>query len=405
MSNKFNWKDGVGALLFVLLVAGGLINSVVAANTHAVDLERGSSQLLSITDGSQTGLDLSSALTIEAWVKLESLPTTGQSYVIASKREGVLDNRQYSFYVENFGGTDKLTLLITSHGNNVDYVGRISWSPSVDTWYHIAATWSNSSQTYTAYINGSSIGTDDTSGSNLTSIYDGTAEFRIGAEEAVEINFFDGLIDEVRVWDVERTQSQIAADMSHELTGSELSLVGYWKLNNSLNDFTSNGNNLTNNNGVVFSSDRPFGEPPPPPFTEILEVRKDADQSLSGSTALQADNDLTLSLAANKTYIVDGIIFVSSTKAKPDVKISFVGQPGSTVTLGYITDQDGGVLTSDTVSPRIVLPANSPIPIQIKGTVKTGATAGNLEFKWAQMTANVAPTTILGGSYLRAEEI
>ena len=46
--------------------------------------------------------------------------------------------------------------------------------------------------------------------------------------------------------------------MSVELDGDEAGLVGYWKLNNSLLDETSNDNDLTNNNSATFSTDVPF---------------------------------------------------------------------------------------------------------------------------------------------------
>jgi hypothetical protein len=41
---------------------------------------------------------------------------------------------------------------------------------------------------------------------------------------------FDGLLDEVRVWNVARTQAQIRADMNRTLAGNEPGLVGYWRL-------------------------------------------------------------------------------------------------------------------------------------------------------------------------------
>ena len=43
----------------------------------------------------------------------------------------------------------------------------------------------------------------------------------------------------------------------------ESGLVGYWKFNGDLNDSTSNGNHLKNNNGVTFSTDTPFDDPIP----------------------------------------------------------------------------------------------------------------------------------------------
>lgn len=158
---------------------------------------------------------------------------------------------------------------------------------------------------------------------------------------------------------------------------------------------------------AVFSADVPFDAlpPPPPPFTEVLKVRKPSNETITNSTSLQNDDDLKLALASNKTYIIDGVLFVSSTKAKPDIKIGFLGQTGSTLVLGYVTDKNVGTLNSGSTSSRIVLPANMPTPIHVKGTIKTGSTAGDLQLKWAQVSSNSAAVQVLEGSYLRAAEI
>jgi hypothetical protein len=58
---------------------------------------------------------------------------------------------------------------------------------------------------------------------------------------------FDGGIDEVRVWNVARTQQEIQNDMNRELTGSQTGLVAYYRLNEgtgqNILDGTANGNN------------------------------------------------------------------------------------------------------------------------------------------------------------------
>ena len=41
---------------------------------------------------------------------------------------------------------------------------------------------------------------------------------------------FHGLIDEVRVWNIVRTESEIRANMNRTLQGDEPGLVGYWRL-------------------------------------------------------------------------------------------------------------------------------------------------------------------------------
>ncbi len=41
---------------------------------------------------------------------------------------------------------------------------------------------------------------------------------------------FHGMIDEVRIWNVARSQAEIRADLHRTLTGSEPGLIGYWRL-------------------------------------------------------------------------------------------------------------------------------------------------------------------------------
>jgi len=82
---------------------------------------------------------------------------------------------------------------------------------------------------------------------------------------------FDGLIDDVRVWNVERTATEIADNYNKELTGSETGLVGYWKLNSTLGDSTANNNDLTNNNGAIFSTENPF-IPQRQPFSDTTNL-------------------------------------------------------------------------------------------------------------------------------------
>ena len=58
-------------------------------------------------------------------------------------------------------------------------------------------------------------------------------------------NYLDGAIKDVRIWDTDRTQAQIAADMNKTLTGTEEGLLHYWKLDEASGttfaDATANG--------------------------------------------------------------------------------------------------------------------------------------------------------------------
>jgi hypothetical protein len=56
---------------------------------------------------------------------------------------------------------------------------------------------------------------------------------------------YDGLIAEVRIWNVARTGAQLADAMNSRLTGDETGLVGYWPFDEgsgqTLGDETGNG--------------------------------------------------------------------------------------------------------------------------------------------------------------------
>ncbi|HEX3033157.1 MAG TPA: LamG-like jellyroll fold domain-containing protein [Bacillota bacterium] len=59
--------------------------------------------------------------------------------------------------------------------------------------------------------------------------------------------WFNGSLDDLRIWGVARTEQEISGNMNHELTGTEPGLLGYWKFNENtgtvLKDSTPNGNN------------------------------------------------------------------------------------------------------------------------------------------------------------------
>ncbi|MFM6408307.1 MAG: LamG-like jellyroll fold domain-containing protein, partial [Microcystis sp.] len=94
--------------------------------------------------------------------------------------------------------------------------------------------------------------------------YDGTGtigdvfasqdELRIGYRQAANSQYFKGQIDEVRVWNLTRTQAEIQANLSQKLSGNESGLVSYWNFEestgNTVNDLTANKNNGILINGV-----------------------------------------------------------------------------------------------------------------------------------------------------------
>lgn len=236
----------------------------MVANTNSLDLEYSSAQYAFITDN--VPLSITGDISIEAWVKLERLPSTiGDRVAIVAKWR--LSGQQS--YLFRFTADDKLEFWADETGANTDLTRNTATSATVSAgdvgaWVHLAVTCDISVPAVKMYKNGVEIATTVVN-ATATSIFDSTSNFQIGAYQnaaGTADDLFDGLVDDVRVWSDVRTDNEIADNMSRELVGDEANLVGYWKLNNDYLDETSNNSDLTGGGTPVFSTDVPFSLAP-----------------------------------------------------------------------------------------------------------------------------------------------
>lgn len=108
------------------------------------------------------------------------------------------------------------------------WVGARNWPWTVQrgVWFHWAMTYDGNFPK--CYINGQLVLTFDISTGASCAV-----NFLIGARHAydspTELWSGAGLLDEIRVWNVERTQSELAFGMDKILTGVGPSLLGYWR--------------------------------------------------------------------------------------------------------------------------------------------------------------------------------
>lgn len=226
------------------------------ANSHSIDLELSSSQYLTASDS--VSLRITGDITLEAWVKLEQLPSTiGDFVIILGKWTSTAGNRAYFF---GFDSTDKLTARYSSTGSEQTYDttdSAIVVGGDVGVWIHFAVTMDVSAQDIKIYKNASLVASTLTGTGGA--IFETDESLGIGCLHAdtTPTFFMDGLIDEVRIWNDVRTPTEISDNYQKELIGNEAGLVAYYKLNDSLLDETANNNDLSNPNSAVFSTDIP----------------------------------------------------------------------------------------------------------------------------------------------------
>ncbi|NOZ08568.1 MAG: T9SS type A sorting domain-containing protein [FCB group bacterium] len=212
-----------------------VVSSIVLATTLNFN---GTSDYMSIAD--DPTFDVTTGLTVEAWVNKNAVQTGWRQVVTREKGTGIYD--QWGLATN---GTDWRGFINTTAG----YSGNFSTSNPVTngTWTHIALTFDGTD--FSFYIDGALAYTTPNSGT----LEAGSQPILVGAasnnNNVSHVEYFDGMIDEVRVWDYARTLSEIQSTMYCPPTGSESGLILYLKNNEgsgtSVADETANANNGT----------------------------------------------------------------------------------------------------------------------------------------------------------------
>ncbi|MGB6834128.1 MAG: IPT/TIG domain-containing protein [Candidatus Acidiferrum sp.] len=146
-------------------------------------------------------LHLTTAVTLEAWVNPSSAPTNWQDVIYKA-----IDN----YYLEagsTNGDKPGAGVLLTSSAEPLAYG---SAQLAASTWTHLAMTYDGT--TLKMYVNGVLATSTAQTGTITTS----TDALQIGGDTTYG-QFFKGLIDEVRVYNVALTQTQIQTDMATAL--------------------------------------------------------------------------------------------------------------------------------------------------------------------------------------------
>ena len=172
-------------------------------------------------------------LTVECWVNLNTAASATHRPHLITRRNS------YGLAVETTGFAK--IFLFTDAWFSVTSTTAIN----PNQWYHLAATYDGVDARL--YVNGVQDGTPVTINNALNQNFESV---RIGSlDMTAGIDNTNGMIDEVRIWNVTRTQGEIQASMNMTIPGSTGGLVGYWRLDESSGttaaDQTSYGNDGT----------------------------------------------------------------------------------------------------------------------------------------------------------------
>jgi hypothetical protein len=278
--------NSAGVALVQQWVNGGLNAGVViahATNTNGIDFSSSEDATLAnrpkltITylpqDSGQRALDFDgvddhvtmgqaptlglSQLTAEAWIKRTG---TGQSTgsgsggvtmipLIAKGRgetDGDTRDCNYFFGIRATDSVLAADFEDMATGANHPIVGTTPVTSNV--WHHVAVSYDGT--TWRLYLDGA---LDATLAANATPRFDSIQHFGLGTamnSTGVAAGFFDGVIDEARVWNHARSLSQIQSGMTASITSAS-GLVGRWGLNEGSGTVAANSAGAGTPNGRI----------------------------------------------------------------------------------------------------------------------------------------------------------
>ncbi|MFC1789478.1 hypothetical protein ACFLYY_00700 [Patescibacteria group bacterium] len=238
-----NWDNSSGTFV----AASSDLTFINNDNDYALNFD-GDNDYVSVA--SSTNLNITGPITLEGWVKFDTLPSDPDYTTLVGREGGSPRNG----YILIFDGTSKdfyFQLFNSDAQTSIDY-NYSDWQE--DTWYHVAFTYDDVN-VGKAYLNGAlnktlpSLGADK-AGSNV----DG--EFWMGKRPVSGGIYFDGILDEVRIYDRVLSDTEITEHYKKSFK-DDSGLVGNWRFKEGSGTSTYDGSDTGNNGTLLPASSEP----------------------------------------------------------------------------------------------------------------------------------------------------
>ena len=151
----------------------------------------GTGDYLSTPDTSQFDFEAGN-WTVEGWIYMNSLPSSGSRYTLAAKWLETGNNYSWICSIYNDSGNMELNFSYTTNGSTATNLFSNGGPAEAGKWYHIAFV--RDSNTLRQFVNGVQLSTNSISGT----IYNGTADVNIGRHNG-DTNYMNGYISNLRI--------------------------------------------------------------------------------------------------------------------------------------------------------------------------------------------------------------
>ena len=210
---KFNILS-ISFMLF-FMASSFMVKGQVPGNGLTFD---GDDDFINVPTVSSDELNPENTLTVECWVNLSEAPSATHTPFLVSR---------LNCYSLTINASGNILFYIRDNDGEWFLTGGTS-TITTDKWYHLSATYDGAISR--VFVNGE----EENTNAFVDSMARTTANFRIGARnDTPNATNTNGTIDEVRVWNIARTRTDIRAAMNMSLPGTTAGLAGYWRLDES----------------------------------------------------------------------------------------------------------------------------------------------------------------------------
>jgi uncharacterized repeat protein (TIGR01451 family) len=374
------------------------------------------------------GLSPTGAVTIDAWVNPDTLVADANGRTIVSKYDSATAGE--SSYLLRMINGGQILFAVYGPGGEIRSV-LTPGSISTGLFTHVAATFDASTDVLKIYLNGADTAAPVVGGSTLiTSISDSTTPVRIGAlkEGASLGGFFDGVIDEVEIFNVVLTPAQVldiySADAGGKCKPSDLKVtkshVGNFNQNSTGNTYTITVHNdgpattsgtttvtdmlpagltATAMSGSGWTCPGPFPAPPASPTFSCTSTATIASGADFPAITLTVDAGVNIATAINQVAVSGGgEMDTSDDTASDSTTLTPVADLSITKTDGQPSEVPG-----TSVNYTIVVTNNGPsnvtgatvtdtFPATITSVSYTSVTSGGATGNTAAGAGNISDT-------------
>jgi hypothetical protein len=174
-----------------------LTNTSTTSGTGKFGEDRvfGSGKKLTVSDKARFEAS-TKEFTVEAWIKMSTLPTNGTWQTIVAKNTTGSSGVSFNFQIGKSSNKMKLQAKLSSNGSTISTYSSAGITFNANTWYHVALTYNKGA--YKIFLNGVSKKSGTAAGKT---VFDSPADLSIGTDGS---NQFTGEIDELRFSQVSR---------------------------------------------------------------------------------------------------------------------------------------------------------------------------------------------------------